>query len=74
MRSSKKFILTSSQPFRDYFGMTAPIITIKLALRKHMHLFKIDMYANAHTSVKADEQATGHSKMLNSTGLATSDI
>ena len=54
---------------RDYFGMTATIIANEPTLRKQMYLDKVDTYAKAHAAVKADEQATSHSKMV---GAATS--
>ena len=58
---------------RDYFGMTATIIANDPALRKRMYLDKVDSYAKAHAAVKADEQATVHSRMVSSAGTASAD-
>jgi hypothetical protein len=39
-----------------------------------MHLDKVDMYAEAHAAVKADEQATVHSKIVTTAAAASSEI
>ena len=57
---------------RDYFGMTATIIANDPALRKQMYLDKVDTYAKAHAAVKADEQATSHSKMVDAATRSSS--
>ena len=57
---------------RDYFGMTATIIANDPVLRKRMYLDKVNTYAKAHAAVKADEQATIHSKMVSEAAAASS--
>ena len=59
---------------RDYFGMTATIIANDPILRKQMYLDKVDTYAKAHAAVKADEQATTHSKMLTASASNSSEM
>ncbi|MBV5344408.1 MAG: hypothetical protein JZU63_02160, partial [Rhodoferax sp.] len=59
---------------RDYFGMTATIIANDPALHKRMYLDKVDTYAKAHAAVKADEQATVHSRMVSSAASTSADI
>ena len=49
---------------RDYLGLIATIVACEPHLRKRMYLDKINTHAKAALAVKADEQATVHSKML----------
>ena len=59
---------------RDYFGMTATIIANDPVLRKRMYLDKVDTYAKAHAAVKADEQASIHSKMVTAASSTPFDL
>jgi hypothetical protein len=59
---------------QDYFRMMATIIANDPALRKRMYLDKVNIYAKAHTAVKADEQATVHSKMMTTATAVSSEM
>jgi hypothetical protein len=54
--------------------MTATIIANNPALCKHMYLDKVNMDAKAHAAVKADEQATVHSKMVTAAAAASTEM
>jgi hypothetical protein len=59
---------------QDLFGMTATIIANNPVLCKKMYLDKVDTYAKAHIAVKADKQATTHSKMHTASGTNSDEI
>ncbi len=58
----------------NYFGMTATTIANIPILCKQMYLDKVDTYPKAHSAVKADTQATTHSKMLTESDAVLSEI
>jgi hypothetical protein len=58
----------------DYFSMTATIIANDPILWKQMYIDKVDTFAKAHAAVKANKQATTHSKMLTASGTNSSEM
>ena len=48
---------------RDYLGMVGIMVACEPSLQKRMFLDKVDTFAKAAAAVKADAQATSHSKM-----------
>ena len=48
---------------RDYLGMVGIMVACEPSLRKRMYLDKVDTFAKAAAAVKADAQATSHSRM-----------
>ena len=55
---------TGVTDIRDYIGLIATIQSCDVQLRKRMFYDKVNTHAKAALAVKAEEQATSHSKML----------
>jgi hypothetical protein len=55
---------TGVHDIRDYIGLIATIQACEVQLRKRMFYDKVNTHAKAAMAVKAEEQATSHSKML----------